>query len=77
MDQILIDDPYVIIQSSLNTSLPVIKRFTSAANGLYLQVSNDIPNQSYKEYNILILNDTKRSSRYSENQGETSAVRSG
>lgn len=23
-------------------------------------MSNDIPNQSYKEYNILILNDTKK-----------------
>ena len=60
MDQMLIDDPYVIIQPSLNSSLPVIKRFTSAANGLYLQVSNDIPNQSYREYNILILNDAKK-----------------
>jgi hypothetical protein len=40
--------------------MPQIKRFTSSSNGIYLQISNDLPNQSFKEFNVLVLNDVKK-----------------
>jgi hypothetical protein len=48
IDQILIDDPYVLIFPASNSSLPLIDKFTSLSSGIYIQISNDISQQSFK-----------------------------
>ena len=60
IDQVLIDDPYAIVLSASNTSLPMITKFASLSTGIYIKLSNDIPKQSYKEYNLLLLADVKK-----------------
>lgn len=41
-------------------NLPIIDRFTSKGSGIYIQTSNDIKMQDYKEYHILVLNDVAK-----------------
>jgi ribosomal protein L44E len=56
----LIDDPYIIVLPGVNNELPLIKRFASQSNGIYLKISNDIALQTCKEYNVLLLIDVKK-----------------
>jgi hypothetical protein len=39
---------------------PVIDRFTSKGCGLYIQTSNDIQMQDFREYHVLVLNDVAK-----------------
>ena len=38
----------------------MITKFASLSTGIYIKLSNDIPKQSYKEYNLLLLADVKK-----------------
>lgn len=39
------------------SNLPIIDRFTSKGSGIYIQTSNDIKMQDFREYHVLVLND--------------------